>query len=65
MYDYFFFPIMQRQVEVICWNSDSKCLHRGGSMHRPCLKETSVWVKTTAVGSCLPSALPSLWKKLN
>lgn len=56
---------MQRQVEVICWNPDSKHLHEGGSTHRPCLKETPAWVQTTPVGSRLPSALTPLWKKLN
>lgn len=48
-----FFSTMQRLVELICWNSDSKCFHGGGSTHRPCLKKT------------LPSALTVLWKKLN
>lgn len=56
---------MQRQIEVIWWNLDSKCLHGGGSTHRPCLKETPEWVKTTPVGFCLPLALTSLWKELN
>lgn len=52
MYYWFFFSTMQRPVEFICWNSDSKCFHGGVSTHRPCLKKT------------LPSALTVLWKKL-
>lgn len=52
MYYWLFFFTMQRPVEFICWNSDSKCFHGEVSTHRPCLKKT------------LPSALTVLWKKL-
>lgn len=52
MYYWLFFFTMQRPVEFICWNSDSKCFHGEVSTHRPCLKRT------------LPSALTVLWKKL-